>query len=117
MFELRAVDIAISDDMLVRLNALRCGRADLYTLIPDGDARVRAVIERLGPALTRRSLIDEPRPVGTLKTRGPAFAGPRKTTPRSLWAARRLGPARSMTIPTPAEQPRQASRSAASAPS
>ena len=47
-FELRAVDIAISDDMLCCLDALRWGRADLHTLIPDGDARVRAVIERWG---------------------------------------------------------------------
>ena len=47
-FELRAVDIAISDDMLCCLDALRWGRADLYTLIPDGDARVRAVIELWG---------------------------------------------------------------------
>ena len=45
-FELRAVDIAISDDMLCCLDARRWGRADLHTLIPDGDARVRAVIER-----------------------------------------------------------------------
>ncbi|MCK7494817.1 MAG: hypothetical protein MZW92_29670 [Comamonadaceae bacterium] len=48
LFELRAVDIAISDDMLCCLDALRWGRADLHTLIPDGDARVRAVIERWG---------------------------------------------------------------------
>lgn len=48
LFELRAVDIAISDDMLSCLDALRWGRADLHTLIPDGDARVRAVIERWG---------------------------------------------------------------------
>jgi hypothetical protein len=46
LFELRAVDITISDDMLSCLDALRWGRADLHTLIPDGDARVRAVIER-----------------------------------------------------------------------
>jgi hypothetical protein len=45
-FELRAVDIAISDDMLCCLDALRWGRADLCTLVPDGDARVRAVIDR-----------------------------------------------------------------------
>ena len=32
--------------MLICLDALRGGRADLYTLIPDGDARVRALIER-----------------------------------------------------------------------
>ena len=47
-FELRAVDIAISDDMLCCLDALRWARADLYTLVPDGDARIRAVIERWG---------------------------------------------------------------------
>ena len=47
-FELRAVDIAISDDMLCCLDALRWGRADLYTLVPDGDALVRAVIDRWG---------------------------------------------------------------------
>ena len=47
-FELRAVDIAISNDMLCCLDALRWGRADLHTLIPDGDDRVRAVIERWG---------------------------------------------------------------------
>ncbi len=47
-FELRAVDIAISDDMLICLDALRWGRADLYTRVPEGDARVRAVIERWG---------------------------------------------------------------------
>ena len=48
LFELRAVDIAISNDMLCCLDALRWGRADLHTLIQDGDARVRAVIERWG---------------------------------------------------------------------
>lgn len=48
LFELRAVDIAISNDMLSCLDALRWGRADLHTLIPDGDARVRAVIDRWG---------------------------------------------------------------------
>ena len=47
-FELRAVDTAISDDMLCCLDALRWGRADLYTLVPDGDARLRAVIDRWG---------------------------------------------------------------------
>jgi hypothetical protein len=48
LFELRAVDIAISNDMLCCLDALRWGGADLHTLIPEGDARVRAVIERWG---------------------------------------------------------------------
>lgn len=48
LFELRAVDVAISDDMLCCLDALRWGRADLHTLIPDGGARMRAVIARWG---------------------------------------------------------------------
>lgn len=48
LFELRAVDIAISNDMLCCLDALRWGRADLHTLLPDGDDRVRAVIARWG---------------------------------------------------------------------
>jgi hypothetical protein len=48
LFELRAVDVDLSDDMLCCLDALRWGRADLHTLVPDGDARMRAVIERWG---------------------------------------------------------------------
>lgn len=50
LFELRAVDVAISDDMLVCLNALRWGRADLYKLIPNGDERMRAVLKAWGIA-------------------------------------------------------------------
>lgn len=48
LFELRAVDIAISDDMLSCLDALRWGTADLHTLIPEGDVRVRSVMDRWG---------------------------------------------------------------------
>jgi len=48
LFELRAVDLAISNDMLCCLDALRWGRADLHTLVVDGDARMRRVIERWG---------------------------------------------------------------------
>jgi hypothetical protein len=47
-FELRAVYVAISDDMLCCLDALRWARADLHTLVPEGNARVRAVIARWG---------------------------------------------------------------------
>lgn len=47
-FELRAVDRAISNDMQCCLDALRWGRADLHTLVPDGDVRVRSVIKRWG---------------------------------------------------------------------
>ena len=48
LFELRALDVEISDDMLLCLDALRWGRADLYSLIPNGDRRVKAVIELWG---------------------------------------------------------------------
>lgn len=48
VFELRAVDVTISDDMLQCLDVLRWGRADLHTLVPDGDWRVQAVIARWG---------------------------------------------------------------------
>lgn len=46
--ELRAVDEAIGDDMLLSMDALRWGHADLHSLVPHGDRRVRAVIDRWG---------------------------------------------------------------------
>lgn len=48
LFELRAVDEEISDDMLLCIDALRWGQADLYRLVPDGDRRVKAVIDKWG---------------------------------------------------------------------
>lgn len=48
LFELRAVDVDIGDDMLRCLDALRWARTDLYRLVPDGEARVRAVIRAWG---------------------------------------------------------------------
>ncbi len=48
VFELRAVDVAISDDMLQCLDALRWGKADLHMLVPNGDRRMQAVIARWG---------------------------------------------------------------------
>jgi hypothetical protein len=48
LFELRAVDEAISDDMLLCIDAMRWGQSDLHSLLPDGDRRVRAVIEQWG---------------------------------------------------------------------
>lgn len=48
LYELRAVDEAIGDDMLLCLDALRWGQADLHSLVPHGDRRVRAVIDRWG---------------------------------------------------------------------
>lgn len=44
LFNLRAVDVEISDDMLACLDALRWGKADLYRLVPNGEKRVEAVI-------------------------------------------------------------------------
>lgn len=52
-FELRMVDVPISDDMLACLDALRWGRADLYKLVRDGAPRIEAVIQAWG--LTWRS--------------------------------------------------------------
>lgn len=48
LFDLRALDVSISDDMLVCLDALRWGRADLYTLVPRGRERVLTICEAWG---------------------------------------------------------------------
>jgi hypothetical protein len=48
LFDLRTVDVDISDDMLVCLDALRWAKADLYKLVPDGESRVQAVIDQWG---------------------------------------------------------------------
>ena len=48
LFELRTLDIAISDDMLVCLDALRWGKADLFKLAPDGERRVKAICAAWG---------------------------------------------------------------------
>lgn len=48
LFELRTVDVAISDDMLACIDALRWGKADLYKLIPDGHARVLRLCQTWG---------------------------------------------------------------------
>ena len=48
LFELRSVDVAISDDMLLCLDALRWGKADLHRLVPDGERRVLSVLESPG---------------------------------------------------------------------
>ena len=48
LFDLRGLDEAIGDDMLACLDALRWGHADLYRLVPNGDRRVRAVIDLWG---------------------------------------------------------------------
>ena len=48
VYDLRCVDIALSDDMLTCLDALRWAKVDLHTLVPEGDARVRRVISNAG---------------------------------------------------------------------
>ena len=48
LFDLRAVDVEISDDMLSCLDALRWGKSDLYNLIPDGDRRIQAMCKAWG---------------------------------------------------------------------
>lgn len=48
LYDLRAVDVEISDDMLVCLDALRWAKADLHTLVPDGATRIEAVCEAWG---------------------------------------------------------------------
>ena len=50
LFELRAVDVDISDDMLCCLEALRWGTSDLYRLVPNGEARLHRVIQESGLA-------------------------------------------------------------------
>ena len=48
LFDLRTVDVAIADDMLACIDALRWGKADLYKLVPDGERRVLAVCNAWG---------------------------------------------------------------------
>jgi hypothetical protein len=44
LFDLRALDVDISDDALACIDALRWGKADLYRLLPDGERRMSALI-------------------------------------------------------------------------
>jgi len=44
LFDLRLLDVQISDDMLVCLDALRWGKTELHRLVPQGYMRVQAVI-------------------------------------------------------------------------
>lgn len=47
-FELRMLDVEISDDMLACLDALRWGQQDLHRLVPDGERRVLQVLRAWG---------------------------------------------------------------------
>lgn len=48
LFELRCMDVQLADDMLLALDALRWGKADLYRLVPNGERRVHSVIATWG---------------------------------------------------------------------
>lgn len=48
LFELRALDVALADDTVACIDALRWGKADLHKLIPDGERRIAAVIASWG---------------------------------------------------------------------
>lgn len=48
LYEMRSLDVAIGDDMLICLDALRWARADLSKLVPDGESRVEEMIRTWG---------------------------------------------------------------------
>lgn len=48
LYDLRAVDVSINDDMLCCLDALRWGKADLHVLVPNGEKWVLRVLEQWG---------------------------------------------------------------------
>jgi len=48
LFDLRTLDVGLADDALACIDALRWGKADLYKLVPDGEARVAQVIKDWG---------------------------------------------------------------------
>ncbi len=48
LYDLRGLDVAIGDDMLLCIDALRWAQTDLHRLVPDGARRVEAVIAQGG---------------------------------------------------------------------
>ena len=48
LFDMRMLDVQISDDMLAALDALRWGKADLFRLVPEGEKRVLTVLALWG---------------------------------------------------------------------
>lgn len=48
LFDLRALDVPISDDMLTAIDALRWGRSDLHNLVPDGEGKIRNILKAWG---------------------------------------------------------------------
>lgn len=49
LFDLRALDVEISDDVLACMDALRWGKLDLHHLIPNGDEMVRNILRTWVP--------------------------------------------------------------------
>ena len=42
---MRSLDVAIGDDILLCMDALRWAKEDLFNLVPDGKSRIQAMIE------------------------------------------------------------------------
>jgi len=47
-YDLRALDVAISDDMLAVLDALRWAKVAIEDLVPDGHGRIRTIVAAWG---------------------------------------------------------------------
>lgn len=48
LFDLRTVDVPISDDMMLCIDALRWGKLDLHNLVPNGAQRIEGVMRDWG---------------------------------------------------------------------
>lgn len=48
LYDLRALDIEISDDMLTVLDALRWAKVSVGDMVPNGDQRIQAVLQAWG---------------------------------------------------------------------
>jgi hypothetical protein len=46
--QLRVLDVPLADDAVACIDALRWGRSDLHQLVPDGAARIAAILQRWG---------------------------------------------------------------------
>jgi hypothetical protein len=45
LYEMRCLDVAIGDDILLCMDALRWAKEDLFNLVPDGKSRIQAMIK------------------------------------------------------------------------
>lgn len=64
LYDLRAMDVELSDDMLAVLDALRWGRTSIDDLVPRGGARIQAVLEAwgmYGPDQVGQAVVVRPR--------------------------------------------------------